>query len=375
MRWTPRMNDQFSQQIELVVRDLLGVYAQAETNLVRGVALAVRAGVDSEGQLADMQTQLIRMRKLARQAVSSLNEVSPALIEKLIADASQFGLLYALGQLESIPVPFDITRDVPNAPAALALRADLYSRMAQVHERILRLPDDVYRAVIADATSGKLILGGTSRRAEQAAWQKLLSTGVTGFVDSAGRNWNLASYVEMATRTASIRAYHQQAEYTMQANGVQLVTIVVGNDSCPECGPWAGKVCAISGDTGPRSVLNPLTGQLQTVNVEYTLDEARAHGWSHPNCRCSEAAYMPGLDPVVNLNKYDPELEAERTQLRAMERKVRSIKRDVMTSSDSSLSYHKRRLREAQAEIRQHVSQTGLMRKSYREQPNLGYRR
>lgn len=84
---------------------------------------------------------------------------------------------------------------------------------------------------------------------------------------------------------------------------------------------------------------------------------------------------MPGLDPVVNLNKYDPELEAERTQLRAMERKVRSIKRDVMTSSDSSLSYHKRRLREAQAEIRQHVSQTGLMRKSYREQPNLGYRR
>src|SRR5699024_7443342 len=141
--------------------------------------------------------------------------------------------------------------------------------------------------------SGKLILGGTSRRAEQAAWQKLLSTGVTGFVDSAGRNWNLASYVEMATRTASIRAYHQQAEYTMQANGVQLVTIVVGNDSCSECGPWAGKVCAISGEVGPRSVLNPLTGQLQTVNVEYTLDEARAHGWSHPNCRCSEAAYMP----------------------------------------------------------------------------------
>lgn len=376
MKWTPNLGPPTSDQLQSVVRDLIGVYAQAETRLVKEMSLAVNYGLGSTGDLQGLQDQLGRMRKMARKTVEELNHLTPDMVQSLLDDAAKGGLLSALNQLDSVPVPFDITRDVPNAPALLSLRADMYSRMAQVHTRILRLPDDVYRTAVADATSGLLALGGTGTRSQQAGWQKLLSQGVTGFVDKAGRNWNLSSYVEMASRTAATRAYRSQAESTMLANGVQLVTIVVGNDSCSECGPWAGRVLAVNGVTGPRRVLNPVTGQMDQINVEYTLDQAREHGWSHPNCRCSEAAYMPGLEPVVNLNKHDPDLEVERNQLRSMERKVRSIKRDIVTAStEQDKTYHRKRLRQAQSKIRGHVDETGLMRKSYREQPNLGYRR
>lgn len=376
MKWTPKLGPGLEQQLESIVRDLIGVYAQAETRLVNGMALAVNRGFGQTGDIASLEAELATMRKMAKQTVQELNRLTPALLEQLLDNASKHGLAFALGQLDSIPVPFAITRDVPNAPAVLNLRSEMYSRMVQVNQRILRLPADIYQAAVADSVSGVLILGGTARRGQQAGWQKLLSAGVTGFVDKAGRNWNLSSYVEMASRTAAIRAYHSQAETTMLANGVQLVTIVVGNDSCSECGPWAGRVLAINGVTGPRRVLNPITGVMDQINVEYTLDQAREHGWNHPNCRCSEAAYMPGLEPVVNLNKHDPALEVERNQLRSMERKIRSIKRDVATATtEQDKTYHRKRLRQAQANVRSHVDETGLMRKSYREQPNLGYRK
>lgn len=376
MRWVPPLNTRLSEQLEAVVSDLIALYADAETRLIRDTALAMNSGYALSGEIADLEAALLRLRQQARKTVRELHRLTPALVEVLVAEAAQHGLAYALTQLESLPVPFEITAEVPNSPAVLSLRSDLTNRLAEVSNRILRLPDDVYRAAISDTVASTLLLGGTHRRGHKAAWQKLLTNGITGFVDSAGRDWNLASYVEMASRTAAIRAYRQQTEDSLVANGIQLVSIIVGNDACNICGPWSGRVLSIDGTTGARRVRNPITGAMDLINVEYTLDMAREAGWGHPNCRCSEASYMPGLTTVVNSSSYHPDLEAERDRLRQLERRVRGIKRDEMTAStESSKAYYRERLRAAQAEIRAHVDKTGLKRKRYREQLDLGHKR
>ena len=51
--------------------------------------------------------------------------------------------------------------------------------------------------------TGTLVGHEDRRRTAQRAWERLLSRGVTGFTDRAGRRWELASYVEMATRAVT----------------------------------------------------------------------------------------------------------------------------------------------------------------------------
>src|SRR5206468_1854188 len=82
----------------------------------------------------------------------------------------------------------------------------LVSTLRGTHLRILRWSLDSYREVVAKAAPS-VLLGTKSRlAAAQTAWDELLSRGITGFVDKSNRRWQLASYVEMATRTTVMQA-------------------------------------------------------------------------------------------------------------------------------------------------------------------------
>ena len=107
------------------------------------------------------------------------------------------------------------------------------------------------------------------------------------------------------------------------------------------------------------------------VEVAGTLDEARAEGWRHPNCRCTTVAYLPGAQ-LLKGTTYDPEAEAARDKLRALERAKRDAKRqEAGALDDVERQRAKARIRGLDARIRAHVDETGLNRRRYREQ--LGF--
>ena len=87
--------------------------------------------------------------------------------------------------------------------ALAALLRDLSGRLGATDLRILRATSDVYRQVIARVTAQGLAGEYTRRQAAQAALNLFADRGITGFVDVAGRRWNLPSYAEMACRTAA----------------------------------------------------------------------------------------------------------------------------------------------------------------------------
>jgi len=266
------------------------------------------------------------------------------------------------------------TTVLPGAAAAVAIRADLTSTLDDVTRRVLRFPDDVYRrAVAAFATDVPLGLG-TTRTAQLGAWRRLLGQGVTGFVDKAGRRWALSSYVEMATRSATRRAYDDAKVTTMQDNGVSLVSIVVGSGACERCARWSGKILRTdAGPTGRIRVPRANGDGEVTVTVAGTLDEAKRQGWRHPNCRCSTVAYLPGLSVITDVTHYDPDAEAARQKLRYLERETRKAKVEAMAAvTPEEQKAANARVRAYQAKIRDHVAETGLIRQRNREQPNLG---
>jgi len=103
---------------------------------------------------------------------------------------------------------------------------------------------------------------------------------------------------------------------------------------------------------------------LQTAGGWYTADSIIVH-----NCRCRLVPYLPGLTVPQGDTTYDEVAERERAEQRRLEREIRAAKRREATAmNDADRARAAREVREAQAEMRGFIEQTGRHRQSYREQ-------
>lgn len=377
--------------------ELVAMFAEADRRLTASLALQVAAGLEQHPDDVARAVQLHKLRTDAEALARSLQQLTPAEVDRIIAVAAQQGTNAALREAAKLSTSRDITAATVAAatvetplgtvtaaathrailsslPAAAALRGALLDTTADLTRRILRWPDDVYRTVVARSATDVLLGLGTTRTAQARAWQDLVQQQAPQFVDRAGRPWNMASYVETATRTATRRAWDVQHEDTLARAGVNLVSIVVGAGSCKACADTAGKVWSVDGKVQGKVELQRENGAgTIVVDVEGSLDDARRHGWRHPNCRCQQVAYLPGLPIVADATTYDPKKEAERAQLRYLERQVRVSKaRAAAAVTEEQRVAATNRVRQYQAKIRAHVNATGLNRQRFREQPNLG---
>ena len=364
--------------LDRLVAQLVDLFGSAERRLLAAVALQLRAGLEAG---ADSPVRALRLGELNRDAetiVAWLTQQYPDVVDSILETAAERGATAALAELPEAGgrVVEDLTsaRSLPGLGAVVALTADLTNTLSNVTERVLRYPRDVYQSAIAFAAPDFLLGMGTTRTAQQAAWGKLLRGGVTGFTDVRGRRWALSSYVEMATRSATRRAYDDSKVTTMQSHGISLVSVVVGAGSCKACADWAGKILRTdSGPIGRVSVPNLAGDGEVTVTVAGALDDAKRHGWRHPNCRCSTVAYLPGLSVIADVTHYDPDAEAARQKLRYLEREVRAAKVEASADVGDGKTAANARVRALQAKIREHINETGLIRQRHREQPNLGH--
>lgn len=374
--WIPDGRD----GIDALATDLAALFDQTEQRLRVALTTQVAAALNDGADVAKV-INLAGLRRDAARLVATLHDLLPDQIARLVQVAQESGALAAIQELADLAdVPDPTTAGpVPGAPAAAAITADLTNALDNVTQRILRWPDDAYRRVIAQsATDLVLGLGATQASVQARGWQQLLARGITGFTDVAGRRWNLATYVEMASRTAARRAWDEQHNTSLVQSGVRLVTIAVGRGACQECADWAGKVLRI--DAGPtgRITIPSATDpdRTVTVNVAATLDQARAHGWRHPNCRCRPVAYLPGLSAIVDVTTYDPDAEQARAKLRDLEVRVRRAKADQAAAvTPEQRRDAGARVRDLQGQIRDHVAEHGLMRQRNREQISLGHQR
>lgn len=298
---------------------LADLYGDAAQQLIDLVARRLARGITDPGWAEVKLSQILALRQETATLVRALERDAYQIVAEQMIEAYQAGILSAGGP--------GATADgaglvATNRAAVEALAADTARTLAATHTRILRTSEDVYRRVIAE-TAGQVVVGAQSRREAAArAVARFAQQGVTGFVDAKGRNWELASYAEMATRTAAGQAHIQGGLDRYEQQGRYLVIVSDAPEECSLCRPFEGRVLSITGREPPPT-------DIEGHRYGGTLATARAAGFLHPSCRHALSPFVPGLTRPRTAPTADPEGDRLRQRQRALERAVRESKRRV----------------------------------------------
>lgn len=350
------------------------IYEDAEDALLQRLARALREGIDLPGWAEAKLRTLGSLRHAVEQIVDALRRDAAGAISEAIRASYQRGDRSAVADL-MLPEGLRAAalRDLPGAAMADRLAAAAAAEQDPVYLRILRAITDAYRQVVARVSGGTLLGVTTRRQAAQRALDQFAARGVTGFVDRAGRSWDMASYAEMAVRSATGRAAVQGHVDRLEAMGKSLVIVSDAPLECPLCAPWEGEVLSLGEGFGSHTLLLPDARQDSvtcTVHVAGSLAEARAAGLFHPNCRHSVSVYLPGVTtrPQAPLHPAGATYE-DTQQQRYYERQIRMWKRRQAAAFDDDARRRAgARVRDYQARIRQLTAEKQLPRKSAREQ-------
>lgn len=354
---------------ERLARDVLASYEAAETAVLEAIAKRLAAGEGAAleaierrllagGIIPDdyawQRRKLAEIRTLRRQVesiVARLGRETPEQVLSALTEARRLGLADAKAELAKVGIGAEFEVAVDRRTVVALARATT-SALEQTHLRILRTADDVYRQAVSAATRPLLAGARTRLQAAQRVLDIFADRGVTGFVDRAGRSWNLASYAEMATRSASGQAAVQGSLDGYLAADRDLVIVSDSPEECPLCRPWEGKVLSITGKTPGYP----------------TIAEARNAGLFHPGCTHGTTAYIPGLTRKKP-DTDNPQGYADRQEQRRLERGVRQWKRrEAVALDEQARTATRAKVREWQGKLRQHVDRTGMQRLRYREQ-------
>lgn len=343
---------------ERLILRLTKLYEAAELAILSAMAAQVSGASEGEDWPASAVAGLGAVALVARRVVKRLGRDREREVMAVLAESHRLGAEAAASVLRSAPqwvvgtIEATLAR-VDSEAATRALANALAGRLAETDLRVLRATNDIFRRIIAEVAAQGLAGEATRRTAAQAALDRLLGHGIAGFVDSSGRQWNLASYVEMATRTAVHNAERQGVMDGVRAAGRDLVVVAGSPACCPMCAPWEGKVVSLTGMT---------TGYP-------TLADAEADGLFHPNCRHTVAPYIEGMTRAGTYQEGDPERYAAEERQRYLERGVRYWKRrEAVALDEAHAAAARAKVREWQWRVREHVAAHDLPRLRYREQ-------
>jgi hypothetical protein len=351
-----------------VYRQVVQVYADAELAMLRLVARYLAADLEAPDWAQRKLAQLQTLRRLAERDLGSLDSEAARAIADAVQRAYATGSAAAVADLRALGV--DEVLPPARAMAVDRLALEAVSTITRTTPMILRSTMDAYRRAVADSIGGVLLGADTRRQSAQRVLDDLARDGIKGFTDRAGRRWSLTSYVEMATRTAAGQAQVAGHLDYLASSGVDLVLVSDAPRECPLCRPWEGKVLSQSGGVaGTIEVTSATSGSTVSVNVAGTVDQARAAGLLHPNCRHSLSAYLPGATRNVAAQPEPRGYEAQQHQ-RYLERGIRSWKRrEAVALDDQAAAAARARIGRWQAAMRDHLAANPeLKRQSAREQ-------
>jgi len=334
-----------------LAKTTLQVYSEAVDRLLSMISRRLAAGIDQPGWAEEKLWEQITLRNQAQGVVDQLAVDGPTAVTEALTAA------YGKGSAE-VATGFAAT----HTRGLDALIRETVTAVESTHLQIVRSTVDIFRQVVTEASLPGVLTGTqTTRQAAQSALNRFANQGITGFTDTAGRNWQLDSYVEMATRTGAGRAQVAGGLDRLQDQGKDLVIVSNAPQECSKCRPWEGRILSITGARVGERLTNGRS-------VVASVADARAAGLLHANCRHQLGAYIEGLTKPMT-HTADPDGDALRQEQRRLERGVRQWKRrEAVAMSDQERAVARAKVAEWQGALKELVDSNDLKRLRYREQ-------
>ena len=160
--------------------------------------------------------------------------------------------------------------------------------MKKAETAMLRMTDDVYRKTLFKAQMFYNTGAGSMWQCVDMATKDFLASGINCVQYKNGARVNIASYSEMALRTANKRANLMGAANFREKYGMHLVKVNARGIACPMCLQWLGQVFV-------DDVYGGGTAEESTKTGYPLLSTAVAGGLYHPQCRDSCSTYYEGI--------------------------------------------------------------------------------
>lgn len=246
-----------------------------------------------------------------------------------------------------------------------AMLEGVYGDLDKASQAIYRKMDDVYRQTLFKAQIAKDSGVYTTEQAVDVATKDFLEKGINCIKYKNGALVNVASYAEMAIRTASKKAMMTAEGARNQEWGVSTIQITQHGSTCELCSPWQGRVLIDDVYSGGKRSDGPYP----------LLSEAMAAGLFHPNCRHGSTTFFEGISeepPLMDSAEVEAKYEKEQQQ-RYNERKIREWKRKANGSMDEgNRRKAEAKVREWQAKQRQLLDENDWLRRKYDREGTKG---
>lgn len=365
--------------------------ASLKRNLSRHRKWEQEEGFSWPAWQAEKIRSLESYRRQNRKIIAEYRPVIDAATARLLYDQYEEGYGEETEALEQLlgPEPEKKAQTLPKAPPGEseffgtdkakmdALIEDINATFHKAESATFRMMDDVYRRTIYRAETA--LSGGTDDiwKAVDMATADFLRQGITCIRYKNGRLVNIASYAEMALRTAATRAKLRGEAAKRRERGLDTV-LVSQYGACSEtCLPWQGRAYiddvwgGFTGETDGRG-----RGLSKDGSWYPLLSTALEGGLFHPNCRHTLVDWKKGVTREPEALDRETCLKKSRLeqQQRAMERKVRKYKRlQEGTLDPEKAKEYGRKVREAQGELREFIREHGdVFSRKYQREKNRG---
>ena len=325
------------------IYDIVGAFQDIEMELIKSMQRTMKRHIGEQVQedIIWSQWQAEMLNGLAQYKYENADKLQGYYstindeIEQTIRQAYQLGESeQEIELLKAIQEGFKVDRANTMQGAFFKINEDKLNAlikattedMSKAENAILRMTDDVYRQTIFKAQMFYNSGASTLWKAVDMATKDFLSAGINCIEYKNGARVNIASYSEMALRTANKRANLMGSANKRMEYGIHTVKITSHNSACPMCIQWQGKVYYddVYGEVTPA--------ERRGLRYYPLLSNAVKGGMFHPNCKNGLSTYYEGINqPPKEPTKEEVEEMTRRYNLeqrqRECERNIRKYKR------------------------------------------------
>ena len=348
-----------------------------------GSAFAYQA--DMLAQMGQVNRETVR---IIRNGLKNADDALQGCLEQAIIDSikSVNPALYKAAKAGILKMPTSIVT-APNQMRAFQL---YYQQAAQklnmVNTVMLESTKQAYQATVADivnrvqATQTALDIGAGEVVTGVSSWNqamvhsinRLKANGITGFIDHGGHRWSAEAYTAMDIRTTMANTARAAVWETNQNFGNDLYSVSYHDGARPLCYPWQNKVISTLDRSG---VTYDLDGNEIEITPQKITSYGEPAGLFGINCKHYPTPFIPG----VSLIRGQPMSEEANKQAyedsqkqRALERKIREEKRDLMMlkaqgAPDEVIKAQRAKIRQTDDDIDNFCAETGRARRQNRE--------